>query len=293
MTCGRLSSLISIITPYRNSESFLPGLAANLQAQTYPHWECLLINHQSKDRGPAMAMELAHLDQRFRPIEESDPRPLPALPRNTGLANAKGELICFLDVDDLWHPSKLERQLRFHTSNHLEFSVTSYGRFRPDKRSQHTETDDQPGDDFSQLNGVRLPRRWRPRHPPGRMSRRRLLWDNPIPMLTVMLNKELLNCDSQTPGPFALIHHEDYLLWLTLWQQHPNIRYGCLDEVLAFHRRHRSNITGARWRMLSWTYRVYRAHGLSAASAAWRCARHSAVHLAKSASSVLAFSCND
>lgn len=286
MSGGRPSPLISIITPYRNSEHFLPGLAANLQAQTYPHWECLLINHHSNDRGPAMAVDLANRDPRFRPIEERDARPLPALPRNTGVGHARGELICFLDVDDLWHPAKLERQLMFHTGNNLEFSVTSYGRFRP---GPEVET---AGDVWRSSENV-LPRRWRPRHPPALMSQRRLLWDNPIPMLTVMLNNDLLQWVDLPAGPFGLIHHEDYLLWLTLWSHRPSPRYGCLHEVLAFHRRHSSNITGARWRMLAWTYRVYRAHGNSVAAAAFRSARHSCMHAAMAASSAFSFFSSD
>ena len=285
MTDKDTGPLVSIITPYRNSEHFLPGLAANLQAQTYPNWECVLIDHRSRDHGPEIAIEVARQDPRFQPIQESDPRPLPALPRNTGIAQARGELICFLDVDDLWHPSKLQRQLLFHTSNNLELSVTGYGRFRPDNAERIANNS--PG-----RNAVVLPRRWITRHPPASMSQRRLLWDNPIPMLTVMLNKELLTCEALAGGPFASIHHEDYLLWLSLWQQHPDLRYGCLDEVLAFHRRHESNLTGTRWRMLGWTYRVHRAHGASAASAALRSARHGIVHLVRSASSLL-FAYND
>ena len=271
MTTRLSDPLVSIITPYRNSEEFLPSLALNLQAQTYPHWECILIDHHSSDLGPKIAIELARRDNRFHSIRESDPRPLPALPRNTGLAKARGELICFLDVDDLWHPLKLERQLLFHTCNNLEFSVTSYGRFRGDHAAG---------------NGL-LPRQWRPWYPPKSMSRSRLLWDNPIPMLTVMLNKELLSGEEHAGGPFALVHHEDYLLWLTLWLNYPDLRYGRLDEVLAFHRRHKRSITASRWRMAAWTYGVHRAHGESIAGAALRSARLGVVHLSRSASSWL------
>lgn len=271
------SPLISIITPYRNSEGFLAGLAANLQAQTYLHWECLLVNHASRDRGPAIANHIAQHDRRFRTMDERDKRPLPAIPRNTGLAHAHGDLICFLDVDDLWHPNKLEEQLAFHRKGKLEFSVTSYGRFRPEGGTANS-----PGN---------LPRHWRPRHPPTVMSLKRLHRDNPIPMLTVMLNQELLQEEREKEGPFSLIHHEDYLLWLTLWKERPNLRYGCLNQVLAFHRRHGSNLTGARWRMLSWTYQVYCRHGISPPKAGLLSARHALLHGTRSASSMLLSAC--
>ena len=274
--------LISIITPYRNGEDFLAGLASNLQAQTYSHWECLLINHHSDDRGPSIANALANRDPRFRPLEESDPRPLPALPRNTALSKAMGQLICFLDVDDLWHPSKLEQQLAFHTNKRLEFSVTSYGRFQPDK-----------GGSLRGKSGTHLPSSWNTRHPPIAMSHRRLLWDNPIPMLTVMVNKEVLDTITTLAGPFALIHHEDYLLWLTLWRKKPQLRYGQLRKVLAFHRRHSSNITATRWRMIGWTYNVYRAHGDPVLTAALRSARHSVIQGARASGSFFSNALND
>ena len=46
--------LISIITPYRDSRRFLPGLVATLQAQTCAQWECLLVDHASIDDGAAL-----------------------------------------------------------------------------------------------------------------------------------------------------------------------------------------------------------------------------------------------
>jgi teichuronic acid biosynthesis glycosyltransferase TuaG len=260
------SPLISIITPYRNAQRFLPGLAASLQAQTYPHWECLLINHASIDGGPALASELAKRDPRFRSLQEHNLRPLPAIPRNRAMGLARGELICFLDVDDLWHPAKLERQLAFHQEGGLELSVTAYGRFRAGS-GEATGTLDM------------LPKRWRPRCPPARISHRRLLWDNPIPMLTVMVNRELMTIPAFKEGPFAPIHHEDYLLWLSLWKLRPQLRYGCLKEVLAFHRRHDTNITGQRWRMLGWTYWVYRSEGQGLGAAALRSTRHALLRL--------------
>lgn len=261
------SPLISVITPYRNSESFLPHLAANLQAQTYTHWECLLVNHASTDQGPALARQLAIADSRFRPLEIQDPRPFPALPRNAALDKAKGELICFLDVDDLWHPEKLERQLEFHSKNQLDFSVTQYGRFRPEAE----ETTD-----FGAL-----PKHWRVRKPPAAMTLRKLLQANSIPMLTVMIKRDLLFSLSKSKNwPFSLIRHEDYLLWLTLWKERPELTYGCLNETLAFHKRHANNLTGSRWRMIGWSYQVYRAHGEHPLTAALLTTRNALIHLA-------------
>jgi hypothetical protein len=144
--------------------------------------------------------------------------------------------------------------------------VTQYGRFHPEG-----EETGNPG---------ALPKLWRVRRPPAVMSRKKLLWANSIPMLTVMIKRDLLLLRSGRGNrPFSLIRHEDYLLWLTLWKECSELTYGCLNETLAFHRRHAKNLTGTRWRMLGWTYQVYRAHGDPTLIALWRSLLHAAAHL--------------
>ena len=246
-----LSPAVSIITPYRDALRFLPGLVSTLQAQTYTDWECLLVDHASRDGGDALAVAITAADPRFRHLRELDPLPLPALPRNRALAAARGELICFLDVDDFWHPQKLERQLAFHRSGGLELSVTAYGRFSGDAFALGTHADPK----------AELPRSLRHRCPPAQLELHQLWLGNPIPMLTVMANRSLLATLDLAVGPFATVRHEDYLLWLQLWQANPRLRYGCLPEILAFHRRHEANLTAQRWRSLVWTYRLYRHAG--------------------------------
>ena len=259
--------LISIITPYRDSRRFLPGLVATLQAQTHAQWECLLVDHASIDDGAALVAALTATDSRFRHLREPDSRPFPALPRNRALNVARGELICFLDADDLWHPEKLERQLAFHRAGGLEFSVTAYTLFSGDDALQ--------GETIDSIN--RMTSCLHRRCPPDRLQLRQLLAGNPIPMLTVMASRSLLMSLSAEDGPFCPMRHEDYLLWLQLWQAQPQLRYGCLPEILAYHRRHGSNLTAQRWRSLLWWYRLYRTAGMGHISAAFGTGRSAAV----------------
>jgi teichuronic acid biosynthesis glycosyltransferase TuaG len=260
--------LISIITPYRDSRLFLPGLVATLQAQTCTHWECLLVDHASSDSGGDLSTALTAADARFRHLCEPDSRPFPALPRNRALKAARGELICFLDADDLWHPEKLERQLAFHLDGELELSVTAYGRFSSSIRAAQGATD---------AEVLELPRSWRARCPPAQINLHQLWFGNPIPMLTVMANRSLLAISALGSGPFSPMRHEDYLLWLQLWQSRPQVRYGCLQEILAYHRRHGANLTSQRWRSLLWTYRLFCAAGSGRIPAAVRSSRSAAI----------------
>lgn len=232
--------LISIITPYRNARGFLSGLIDTLQAQTYPHWECLLVNHASTDGGDILAKDLVAGDRRFRllsvPDDAYDGLLQPAVPRNIALDQVCGDLVCFLDVDDLWHPAKLERQLLFHIRNQLDVSVTAYG--RTCTRHSYWFT-------------------WR--CPPHSLPLSQLLRGNLVPMLTVMANSDLFKSSgSHDPLRFPLLRHEDYGLWLEMWRRIPRLRYGCLPELLAMHQRHCGNITSKRILMVAWLYMVHR-----------------------------------
>ena len=236
MTQGIDDSRVSIICPYRNAAAFLPGLIASVQAQSHPHWELLLIDDGSSDAGPSLAAAAAANDARILPLQ-APPRPGgkpagPWWPRNHGLAQATAPWVAFLDADDLWHPRKLERQLALHAAKGIAISVTGYGRF--DGQNLH-------------LADWRLP-------PPrfGYASLRRV---NLIPMLTLLARRELL------AGGFQPFPHEDYLCWLDLFRRQPGLRCHTVPELLAFYRVHGGNLTGARWSMPLWTYRVYRAHG--------------------------------
>lgn len=233
---------VSIVTPFRDASHFLPGLVANLQQQSWPDWECLLVDHGSKDGGAELARALTVSDSRFRLIElpclrDFDAQ-LPAIPRNKALTQVQSELVAFLDVDDLWHPLKLERQLRFHKEHKLELSVTAFARF-----NNHN----------NQVGPWRLP--------PNKNIHSQIRWRNPIPLLTALVNRDLLH------QGFPLHPHEDYLLWLEILRDNPSISYGCLPQVLAFYRKHNANISRHPYKLLRWTYGVYRVSGANPAQA--------------------------
>jgi glycosyltransferase involved in cell wall biosynthesis len=229
-------SIVSIITPYRNSSRFIREFVLMLQRQSFGDWCCLMVDDQSSDDSALIASQAVGSDARFVLLSFDGIRasPGPAAVRNYALARVFTPLVAFCDVDDLWHPSKLELQLRFHSDRQLDLSVTGYWRFR--------DTSALP------IFGHRCP--------PQSLSYRNLLGGNPIPMLTVIVRSDWV------ANGMPEHRHEDFGLWLNVFKAHPGIRYGCLPDALAFYRLHSGSITSRRWKMPFWALSVFRRHGL-------------------------------
>jgi glycosyltransferase involved in cell wall biosynthesis len=81
--------------------------------QTYPHWELLLVDDGSKQESVEVALE--YVDTYPRKIHylqhEGHKNRGASISRQLGIDAAQGELIAFLDADDLWLPNKLEQQV--------------------------------------------------------------------------------------------------------------------------------------------------------------------------------------
>jgi glycosyltransferase involved in cell wall biosynthesis/SAM-dependent methyltransferase len=105
--------LVSVITIFLDEERFLAEAVESVLAQTYRHWELLLCDDGSTDRSSEIARAYAHANpHRIRYLEHPGHanRGMSAT-RNLGIAQARGELVSYLDGDDLWAPNKLERQV--------------------------------------------------------------------------------------------------------------------------------------------------------------------------------------
>ena len=108
--------LVSIITPLYNGERFVAQTIDSVLAQTYPHWEMIIINDGSNDHSEAIALDYAARDPRIKVY--SQPNGGSASARNNGIHRAEGRYIALLDADDLWEPHFLQSQLDLmHTHN--------------------------------------------------------------------------------------------------------------------------------------------------------------------------------
>jgi glycosyltransferase involved in cell wall biosynthesis len=100
--------LVSVIIPTYNSERYIRDTLASVFAQTYSNFELIVIDDGSSDETVSLLQTYGD-----RVCLVAQPNQGPAAARNHGLRLAKGELIAFLDSDDLWLPEKLDKQVRF------------------------------------------------------------------------------------------------------------------------------------------------------------------------------------
>lgn len=103
---------ISVIIPTYNSNLFLKRAIDSVLNQTFKDWELLIINDCSTDKTVKLVNEFIKQDKRIRLFKTSINSGSPAVPKNIGIENAKGEYVAFLDHDDEWMPEKLEKQLK-------------------------------------------------------------------------------------------------------------------------------------------------------------------------------------
>ncbi len=106
--------LVSVIIPAYNIDKYLAETLDSVLAQTYSHFEVMIVNDGSTDRTLEIAQEYAAKDDRIRVI--SQPNQGVSLTRNHGIRETTGELIAFLDGDDRWHPGKLKAHVEHFES---------------------------------------------------------------------------------------------------------------------------------------------------------------------------------
>jgi glycosyltransferase involved in cell wall biosynthesis len=101
--------LVSVIVPAWNSERTLSETLQSVAAQTYRNLEILVIDDGSTDSTPAVAEDFCKSEPRARVVRKDNGGLSSA--RNRGIAEARGDWLAPVDADDLWHQTKIEKQM--------------------------------------------------------------------------------------------------------------------------------------------------------------------------------------
>ena len=99
---------VSVVIPCYNGEAFIGEAIVSVLSQSYGDFEVIVVDDGSSDGSTEKVRSFE--DSRVRLIEHEENKGIAAA-RNTGIKEAHGEFVAFLDQDDLWYPKKLEKQL--------------------------------------------------------------------------------------------------------------------------------------------------------------------------------------
>lgn len=215
--------LVTVIMNCFNGETYLREAVESLLQQDYQNWELIFWDNQSKDNSAEIICSFN--DPRISYCYAEEHTGLGEA-RSRALTQAKGEWVGFLDVDDLWFPDKLTRQLEeiHKAGGQIGMAYCRCEYFRDTEKmdgSMQRETRICPGSDTL----------------PQENLADELYFGNLIPFPSLLYKKEALDAIGGIP-PYK--HPPDYYMSLAIAS-----RFGAVavDEVLCGYRLHDSNLS--------------------------------------------------
>lgn len=188
---------VSVIMPAYNGEKYIAAAMRSVLEQTYRDLELIVIDDGSSDRTSEIAMSIKSVDERVVYISQTNAGQGKA--RNTGIKVARGDLIAFLDQDDLWIETKLERQIEVWKETRADVVFSGSFVFRDDNITDET----MPWDTLcGRFDGAT-------------MFPLLFLFDR-IPMLSAMARKSAVQSVGLLEEDRRYQNCDDYDLWLKL-----------------------------------------------------------------------------
>ncbi|MGP8298161.1 glycosyltransferase family 2 protein [Streptomyces inhibens] len=255
--------LVSVVMPVHNSAATLGPSVRSVLAQTHTDLELLITDDASSDDSMDLLRELARQDERALP-EAAARQGGAAQARNLAIARARGDYIAFLDSDDMWLPTKLEKQLAFAATAGTPLTFTSY--FKMDA--------DHDGEAVDFVPNGRVVRA------PARVDYRAMLVHDHIGALTAMYDRNVLGTRLMPDMP----KRQDYALWLSIMRDGVDAR--AVREPLAVYRAQRAgSLSSNKLGLVPFNWALYREHehlsvprsARALAGAAWHSLRKSRI----------------
>ncbi|WP_343707597.1 glycosyltransferase family 2 protein [Flavobacterium sp.] len=217
--------LVSIIMPAYNVENYIEASIKSVLNQTYSNWELIVVDDGSNDSTAQIIKKNQIVDNRIKYIYQTNSKQAKA--RNNGIKNAKGEILAFLDSDDLWLPNKLEKTLNLFDQNNYDLIFTnSY--YSSDSEINPLMPK------FQTMNVLDTEYR-------GKTAIKAFIDGNKIPILTVLVKKDIV----KKVGLFdeECVPAEDYDLWLKLLKE--GYVFKSVSHPLSIYRVQESSSTAA------------------------------------------------
>jgi glycosyltransferase involved in cell wall biosynthesis len=106
---GTSRPLVSVVVPVYNVSGYLSACLDSISSQNVGSLEIVAVDDGSTDNSPAILAEAAHTEPRLQIVTQ--PNAGLGAARNTGVANASGQFLWFVDSDDVLVPGAIERLL--------------------------------------------------------------------------------------------------------------------------------------------------------------------------------------
>ena len=114
---------VSVIIPLYNKAPYVRRALDSVAAQTFTDFEVIVVDDGSTDGGAELVA--AYGDSRVRLLRQANAGPGAA--RNRGIAEARGDILAFLDADDVWLPVFLEESMRLLDRYGAEVATVTSG----------------------------------------------------------------------------------------------------------------------------------------------------------------------
>ena len=216
--------MISVVIPAYNAERWIDAALKSVLNQTGPKLEVLVIDDGSTDA-------TAQIAGRHRGVTLlRQPNQGQAAARNAGIRCARGELIAFLDADDLWLPGKLSAQYELLRAGNLIWCYTDGVAFTgADNRIVSAFSETQPMRDGDILED--------------------LLCCNFIPSPSPLVRREVFDRVGLFNEDALLRNREDWDMWLRIAALYP---IGLSRQVYFGYRLHPANSTRVEDHLQGW-----------------------------------------
>ena len=218
----QIPGLVSVVIPTYNQAEFLRQALTCVREQTYSQWEAIVVNNFSQD--DTVSVVNAFNDSRMLLINFPNDGVI-AKSRNLAISRAKGEYIAFLDSDDLWESTKLQKSVdRLRAGFDLVCHAERwFGGNDPDRLVRYG--------------------------PASRSTYESLLLDgNCISTSATVIRRDVIDKLGGFREKTEFITTEDYDLWLRVARE--GYRIAFIDEVLGSFRRHLSSASSSHLKHL-------------------------------------------
>ena len=208
------NALVSIIIPCFNQAAYLDAALQSVLNQSYPHWECIVVNDGSTDATQEIVANWLQKDKRFTYVYKANGGLSSA--RNVGINMASGYYMLFLDSDDYLDSNKLEIQIQDLKAN--DISISDYKAFQDGTNEK-------------------VPQRYLPPEFSKLKYKKEIIWDweyrKSFPPHCVLFKHRLLQIHGLRFNE-ALANHEDWEFWVKLFYYSEGVFNN--PAVLSFYR---------------------------------------------------------